>query len=133
MYYDYLNLSLAWILMVLILLLVIIYPLRLCNRYKQLSSFKFFLKANKILRKVHKELGILAIIFTFLHCRISSQKLGINTGTICLLLLMFLWCSYLLRKQLKKQWIILHRFLTVCLVITLIAHILITRFTNINF
>lgn len=133
MYHDFINLFFAWILMVLIFLLVIIYPLRLCNRHKRPSSFDLISRTNRFLRKVHKELGIVAIILTFLHCRVSSQKLGINTGTICLLLLLLLWCTYLLRKQLRKQWIILHRLLTVCLVVTLIAHILITRFTNINF
>lgn len=132
MFFDFLNLFFAWLPSVLILLLSVIYPLRLYIRRKQLPPNNLIFKVNKLLRKVHKELGVLAIALTFLHCRISSQKLGMNIGTICLVFLIFLWCTYIFRKQLKRKWIVLHRLITVTLVLTLIAHILITRFTDLS-
>lgn len=132
MFFDFLNLFFAWLPAVLILLLSVIYPLRLYIRRKQLPPNNLIFKVNKLLRKVHKELGVLAIALTFLHCRISSQKLGMNIGTICLVFLIFLWCTYIFRKQLKRKWIVLHRLITVALVLTLIAHILITRFTDLS-
>lgn len=132
MFFDFLNLFFAWLPAVLILLLSVIYPLRLYIRRKQLPPNNLIFKVNKLLRKVHKKLGVLAIALTFLHCRISSQKLGMNTGTICLVFLIFLWCTYIFRKQLKRKWIVLHRLITVALVLTLIAHILITRFTDLS-
>lgn len=132
MFFDFLNLFFAWLPAVLILLLSVIYPLRLYIRQKQLPPNNLIFKVNKLLSKVHKELGVLAIALTFLHCRISSQKLGMNIGTICLVFLIFLWCTYIFRKQLKRKWIVLHRLITVTLVLTLIAHILITRFTDLS-
>lgn len=132
MFFDILNLFFAWLPAVLILLLSVIYPLRLYIRRKQLPSNNLIFKVNKLLRKIHKELGVLAIALTFLHCRISSQKLGMNTGTICLVFLILLWCTYIFRKQLKRKWIVLHRLITATLVLTLIAHILITRFTDLS-
>lgn len=132
MFFDFLNLFFAWLPSVLILLLSVIYPLRLYIKRKQLPPKNLIFKVNKLLRKVHKKLGVLAIALTFLHCRFSSQKLGINIGTICLVLLILLWCTYIFRKQLKRKWIVLHRLITVSLVLTLIAHILITRFTDLG-
>lgn len=126
MFFDFLNLFFAWLPAVFIFLLILIYPLRLYIRRKQLLPNNLIFKVNRLLRKVHKELGILAIALTFLHCRISSQKLGINTGTICLVLLILLWGTYLLRKKLKRQWMVSHRCLTFILVLTLIVHILVT-------
>lgn len=132
MFFDFLNLFFAWLPAVLILLLSVIYPLRLYIRRKQLPPNNLIFKVNKLLRKIHKVLGVLAIALTFLHCRISSQKLGMNIGTICLVFLIFLWCTYIFRKQLKRKWIVLHRLITATLVLTLIAHILITRFTDLS-
>lgn len=126
MFFDFLNLFFAWLPAVFIFLLILIYPLRLYIRRKQLLPNNLIFKVNRLLRKVHKELGILAIALTFLHCRISSQKLGINTGSICLVLLILLWGTYLWRKKLKRQWIVSHRCLTFILVLTLIVHILVT-------
>lgn len=133
MFHKIANMVLAWIPAVFLFLLMVIYPLRLYIRYSKQTKINFCFKVNRFLRKIHKVLGILTIGFTFLHCRISSQKLGFNTGTICLVLLIFIACTYFFRKYFKKKWMAFHRYLTVILVITLIAHILITRFTNFNF
>lgn len=132
MFNKIVNLILAWIPAIFLILLMVIYPLRLYIRYSRQTKINFCFKLNSFLRKIHKELGILTIVLTFLHCRISSQKLGFNTGTICLALLILLACTYFFRKYFKKKWIIFHRYLTVILVITLITHILITKFTDFN-
>lgn len=92
----------AWLPALLIFLLTIIYPLRLYCKHEGLNQNHPLSKLNKFLRRVHKTLGGLVILFTFLHCRISSQKLGFNTGTICLIILTLIFFTYILRRPLKN-------------------------------
>lgn len=120
------NLFFAWLPTVCILLLIIIYPLRIYCKSKKLSKKHIIFRTNKCLRKIHKPLGIITIVFTFIHCRFSSQKLGLNIGTICLCFLLVLFVTYIFRKQLKKYWLLLHRLVTVLLIAALILHILLT-------
>lgn len=131
-FYKIANMVLAWLPAIFLILLMVIYPLRLYIRHRQLTKTNLCFKVNRLLRKIHKELGVLTIGLTFLHCRISSQKLGLNTGSICLALIILISCTYFFRKYTKRKWLASHRCLTVILVITLVAHILITRFTTIN-
>lgn len=126
MRFEFTNLFFAWLPAICILLLTIIYPIRIFYNHKRLLKTSMIFKANKYLRKIHKQLGILTIIFTFIHCRISSQKLGLNIGTICLSFLLILLATYIFRKQLKKYWISIHRLVTVLLIIILVLHILLT-------
>lgn len=130
--HDFKTVLLAWLPAVLIIALSIIYPLRLYCQRKRLPQSSLFVKANRFLRKIHKEMGLSVIFLTFIHCRTSSQKPGINIGTFCLILLFLLWLSYLLRKQLKKNWIILHRCFTAILLGFLVVHILVLKFTDFN-
>lgn len=119
-----LNLTFAWISTVFILLLLILYPLKI---YFKTTKARF------ILNKIHKPLGIIVIPLIFFHCRFSSQNIALNTGTICLFIVILLFFTYIFRKKLKKFWIKFHRILAIILLITLFSHIYIAKFTNLNF
>lgn len=125
----YLNFIFAWSSTIGLLLLFIIYPLRIYISRNDIKNRTYLLKVNKLLHKIHKTLGIIILILTFIHCRLSSQKLGVNTGTLCLILMIFILGSYLFKKQLKNKWLKIHRTLTIILLITIILHIILTRLT----
>lgn len=125
---ERLNIFFAWLLSVCILGLSIIYPLRLYCHKKKLNTTSCIYRANKFLRKIHKFLGIVVIWMTLLHCRLSSQHFGMNTGTICLFISLLILCTYLFRKRFKSKWLLLHRNLTGLLWLLIIAHIVLTRY-----
>lgn len=131
--YDTLNLILAWLPALCVSLLSVIYPLRIICKKRQLPPSNLLCRINGFLRKIHKHLGMLVILFAFIHCRVSSQKLGLNSGTLCLIVLVLLALTYLFRKSLKRSWLLLHRWLTVLLLVVIVLHILITRLTDFNF
>ena len=124
---DFLNLMLAWIAAIMIFLLSVIYPIRKYGQKHKLPQTHLLMKWNRLLRKIHKPLGIALIGVTFLHCRFSSQKLGFSTGTLCLVLTTVLFINYMARKQMKKHWMKIHRGLSLALLILLILHIILTR------
>lgn len=113
----------AWVTMLGIFLLSIIYPLRKYCTSRKLPVSHLLCRINRFLRKIHKPLGVLIIPITFLHCRFSTQKLGLNFGTLCLVLLVILLFTYLLRKVLKGRWMKLHRAFTTALWIIVTIHI----------
>ena len=55
--------------------------------------------------------------------QIASKFFTLNLGTACFIVTLFLWLIYLLRKQLKRTWIIFHRWLTVLLILLTVLHI----------
>lgn len=82
-------------------------------------------KANKFLRSIHIPVGILLILFSFLHSLFSSEALlSINFGTATFAISILLALTYICRKKLKKMWFFLHRLLTVAMVGLLITHII---------
>ena len=125
---ERLNIFFAWLLSACILGLSIIYPLRLYCHKKKLDTTSYIYRANKFLRKIHKFLGIAVVWMTLLHCRLSSQHFGMNTGTICLIISLLILCTYLFRKRFKSKWLLLHRNLTGLLWLLIIAHIVLTRY-----
>ena len=85
-------------------------------------------KINRLLRTAHKILGVIivltAVVHMFLVWPLLQQRpvlmfvLGaVMTG--CAILLML---SYLLRKRLKRSWIIIHRSLALIMLLCMIAH-----------
>lgn len=127
---EILNIFFAWLLSTFILVLSIIYPLRLYCQKKKLNTNSFIYRINRFFRRIHKSLGIAVIFITLLHCRLSSQHFGLNTGTICFLISLLILCTYF-RKNLRRKWILLHRELTVLLWLLIILHIIFTRYFNI--
>ena len=123
---EMLNLLLAWLSAFVMLLLSALYPLRLIRQRRRLPPGHWIAKLHRCLRRAHKPLGIGAIGLIFLHCRFSSQRLGLNTGSFCLAMALLLLLSYVLRKRLKN-WLGLHRGLTLVLWLGLGLHILLTR------
>lgn len=120
---DILPIVIAWIIATGVFLLSVIYPMRIYIKHKLQVNHPIS-KANKFLRKIHKPLGVVIIPLTFLHCRFSSQKLGLNIGTALLFILVLLLLSYFFRKLLKSKWMGLHRSLTLALWVLLIVHII---------
>lgn len=108
-----------------------------------LAAFKFIARIsgsralNKFFHKIHIPFGVLMLITGILHGILagnpSSATLSdftfapvlftLNWGTACLVLMVGLALTYLLRKQLKKKWMIAHRVLTVALIAVLVLHI----------
>lgn len=123
-----LNYIFAWLSSVGLILLFIIYPLRICIMKIKPNRDSYCMKLNRLLHKLHKSMGLTILALTFIHCKLSSQKFGLNTGTICLLLMIAILCSYLFKRTLKSKWIKIHRELSILLLILLVLHILLTRF-----
>lgn len=53
---------------------------------------------------------------------IGSELLSLNWGTICFVVSVLLGRSYLARKGLEKNWMKVHRILTICLLVCLALH-----------
>lgn len=115
----------AWLMAAGVLLASVIYPLRRICAARRLPTSHPLCRVYHALRTLHKPLGVCMIPLTFLHCRLSSQKLGINLGTLCLLLLVTLFITYAIRKLLKGRWLRLHRALTATLWMLITLHIFI--------
>ncbi|KZL91727.1 FMN-binding protein [Clostridium magnum] len=120
---DFLDVGLAWISVAIASLLCIIYILRKLI-LKTKGKNKFIISLNKILRKVHKPLGVLLIITGLTHGIFSSVSvLSLNLGTITWVIAILLTLTWMFRKSLKG-WIYYHRILSVIFALVLIAHII---------
>lgn len=94
-------------------------------------------KLNRFFRKIHIPSGIALLCFAVIHGILagnsSTAKLTNfhpaavlftwNWGSICLILVIMLFFTWIFRKQMKRLWIHLHRVLTAALVVFLILHI----------
>jgi len=92
---------------------------------------------NRFFRKCHIPFGVLLLVFGILHGILAGnpswatlsdfQPAAVlftwNWGTVCLLLAAALAATYLLRKVLKRRWMIAHRILTVALILSLVFHL----------
>ena len=63
------------------------------------------------------------ITTTFKDMQIASKFFTLNLGTACFIVTLFLWLTYLLRRQLKKRWMIFHRGLTALLILLTVLHV----------
>lgn len=106
-----------------------------------LTALKYFAKKNKkmnrIFHNIHIPLGIFLIVAGLAHGLLAGNPLGTtlsqasfgnilftwNMGTICLVFSILLGITYILRKILKKNWMKLHRVLTVMLVVAIVIHV----------
>lgn len=123
----YISLRFAWISIALLIFTVLKHITRRSGKYS----------INRFFRKYHILAGILMIITSFLHgifagneitttfkdTQIASKFFTLNLGTAGFIVSLFLWLTYLLRKQLKKRWMIFHRELTVLLILLTVFHI----------
>lgn len=106
-----------------------------------LTAGKYFAKKNKawnkLFHRIHIPLGIVLIAAGLIHglfagnlpgapwkdVMIGSLLFTWNMGTVCFVLSVLLGVSYLLRKQWRKQWMPVHRLLTVLLAVALVIHV----------
>ena len=123
----YISIRFAWISIALLIFTALKYITRRSGNY----SINYFF------RKYHIWAGILMIITGFLHgifsgneimtsfedMQIASKFFTLNLGTVCFIVTLFLWLTYLLRRQFKKRWIIIHRELTALLILLTVLHI----------
>ena len=123
----YISLRFAWISIALLIFTALKYITRRSGNYS----------INSFFRKYHIGAGLLMIITGFLHgifsgneitttfedMQIASKFFTLNLGTVCFIVTLFLWITYLLRRQLKKRWMIFHRGLTVLLILLTALHI----------
>ncbi len=111
----FINVTLAWISVALLVALSIIYLLRIANKYLFNNQNESLKKWNKNLRKHHKWMGIMIIITGLLHGILSSfSVLSFNMGTLLLVVFILLALSFIFRKIFSKgtTWIKIHRILT---------------------
>lgn len=86
-------------------------------------------KQRKFIRNAHKIIGILFVVLTVVH--LSSTLPLIKQRPIAMYIFGFLMAlaglvelgSYLFRKKLKKNWILIHRIAAVCLFLFLGIHV----------
>lgn len=123
----YISLRFAWISIALLIFTALKYITRISGKYS----------INRFFRKYHILAGTLMIITGFLHgifagneitttfkdMQIASKFFTLNLGTAAFIVTLFLWLTYLLRKQLKKRWMIFHRGLTALLILLTVFHI----------
>ncbi|MDO9492452.1 FMN-binding protein [Acetobacterium sp.] len=118
------NVLTAWLSVIFVVLLTIIYLLRIVNKGKRKNIF--IAKINRNLRNSHKTMGIAFVITACIHGFFSSGAiLSFNYGTLSMVIGVLLGLTYMLRKLLpgKCTWIKPHRWLTVVLIVFLGIHL----------
>ncbi len=108
-----------------------------------LAAFKWIARIsgsralNRFFHKIHIPFGVLMLITGVLHGVLAGNPASAtlsnftfapvlftwNWGTACLVIMLGLALSYLLRRRLKKKWMTVHRILTVALIAVLVLHI----------
>lgn len=105
--------------------------------FKYIARVSQSKKMNAIFHKIHIPVGILLILTGLLHgliagnfpdvgiadMRIGTVLFTLNWGTACFFVSVLLGISYLIRRILKKQWMMVHRVLTVGMLVLMIIHI----------
>lgn len=118
---------LAWISVFLCLMEV----LRFAARISKVKAL------NLLFHKCHIPFGILLLVTSGLHALLAGNPAGaglseiepapvlftMNWGTFCFLCAILLAVSYLARKKLRKEWMLLHRALTVLMIGLLVFHL----------
>lgn len=114
----------SWGSAVLVLMLSVIYPLRIIKTKYKLAEEHPVSRWNDFLRKAHKKLGILSIVFVWMHCSVSGRSTGVDSGigVFLLVLLVLLALSYPLRRLIGSKWMAIHQVLTVILFAGTIFH-----------
>lgn len=108
-----------------------------CTAVKFIIRISKSVKLNRFFHKIHNTVGIAAVITGLLHGLLAGNVEGtglsgihvgdvfftFNWGTVCFILIVLLWGTYLFRRVLKKNWMKLHRIFTICLLVVLALHI----------
>lgn len=111
----FLNVFFAWLSVVLVFILSVIYLLRIINKKVFDNRVQWMKTLNRALRKHHKWIGLAAIVTSLIHGYFSTTEiLSPNKGTIMFVLMILLGMTYMVRKALKKikGFFFYHRILT---------------------
>lgn len=83
-----------------------------------------WMKIYKGLRKIHIPVGAATIILGLYHTLVASINHGfsINWGMAAMVFFLLGFVCWLLRKKLKRHWIVLHRFTTLIATICMMIH-----------
>lgn len=117
----------AWLSVLFVILTSLKYISRICCNKK----------INGLFRKIHISMGVLMLMTGLIHgllagnvtgtplsdVRLGTVLLTFQWGTACLIVSVLLGLSYLFRTILKKNWLKIHRALTVCLLVLVVIHI----------
>ncbi|MDR3586425.1 MAG: hypothetical protein P4L59_14075 [Desulfosporosinus sp.] len=92
-------------------------------------------KLNRVLRKKHIPLGVGLIIVSLLHgicayigipyVSLTLTILNFTGGIVCLIFLVLLCGSYVLRKKIKPYWMFWHRVLAIVFFIVFVWHVVV--------
>ena len=94
-------------------------------------------KMNRVFHNIHIPLGICLIVLGLIHGLLAGNPVGTkltqayfgtvlftaNMGTVCFILSVLLGATYLFRRKLKKNWMKLHRLLTVLFIAAIVIHV----------
>lgn len=103
--------------------LACIYPLRKFAFKKRYPDSHPIVRLEAFLRRNHKKIGILLIVVTILHAKLTHQMSII--GMILFIVSILIGLTYCLKRVMKCHWLTLHRWLTVLALVLLVAHIFI--------
>lgn len=119
------NILFAWLAVISGILLSIIWIIKIIQKKIQKGCAKdLLIKINKFLRKNHINLGYLFLMSSLIHGILSSYSIiSFNYGTICLIIGLLLWYTFIEKKHIGKTWIQKHRELTVLLITVTVLHI----------
>lgn len=122
----------ADIILVLTFIVSVIFVLRIVGKKYEKNSW--INKLNRALRKIHIPLGVGLIIVSCLHGigayigipYVSSALTIFNFtgGIVCLIFLLLLYCSYVLRKKIKP-WMFWHRVFAIIFFIAFVWHVIV--------
>ena len=128
------NLITAWLSVVLLVLVVVIWIFRIIVQKKLVSKESFIYKANRFLRKYHKYAGIDFLVVALVHGLLSSEELlSLNWGSASFFFILLMSTGYLIKKKMqRKVWLNMHRVLTVTVALTFIIHLFNVGISGVN-
>jgi uncharacterized protein with FMN-binding domain len=121
----WINFGMAWLAVILAVLLSIVYILRFFSKKESKASLALK-KVNAFLRRRHKAMGVVLVIFGLAHGLFSSDSVfTLNIGTICWIASILLGINWLIRNKLSKRkgWMYYHRILTVAFLALIVWHV----------
>lgn len=94
-------------------------------------------RLRRVFSRIHITVGVLLIVTSILHGVLAGNWAGAtvsdmmvapvlftwNWGTLSLIATVLLAVSYMLRRRLKRRWMVLHRILTVALIALVVLHV----------
>lgn len=122
-----LSLILAWITVI----------FGIMTSFKYVARVSKSAKCNRFFHKIHIPVGTALVLTGLVHgllagnfadTKISETHIGtvlfsLNWGSACFIVSVLLGLTYLMRRVLKKQWMRIHRILTVCFLILVVIHV----------